>query len=399
MLQDHACLKMSMRVEVLLRPFHHRLRNVCRVAIYLFCAMLAAPAVIARPAVMVTVDVESFDTLPLPQQVNASCASGDACGLNRIMQMLEERHMKGTFFLNVYEHAKWGQDVLRGMTADMQRRGHDVALHTHPQWAYDAQRPYMYEYSAADQKRIIADGVRALQEWTGLPVVAHRAGAYSADRATIEALADSGVIFDSSLFLHHPRSRLNALGLPSNVPSMIGSVIEVPVTVYERHERPPFPGKLVPPHIAIGKLDVDSISTPEEAVAAFDAMVAADPPIIVLFLHSFSLMTVSAPEPATMPADMQSMEIYRTLLDRIAAQELQVVTSRDVVTNRELAPMNRADKVPVVALVIPLQKYAVRMVRAWPIACAVFAVLSVAALSGLIIAWRRRRAQPQLAGS
>lgn len=361
------------------------------VATLVVIALLLSAAAQARPAVMVTVDVESFDTAPQPGQVNALCQDGVPCGLNRIMQMLEERQLKGTFFLNVYEHAAWGDAALRAMTAEMQQRGHDVALHTHPQWAYDPQRPYMYSYNAADQKRIVADGVRVLQEWTGLPVVAHRAGAYSADRATIDALAENGVVFDSSLFLHHPHSHLNDLGLPSNVPSMIGSVMEIPVTVYERLERPAIGGRLLPAHAAIGKLDVDSIASTDEAVAAFDAVVEADPPLIVLFLHSFSFLTLTEAEANTGPADTQSIEIYRTLLDRIAAHGLTVVTSREVVMQRDLAPMNAPDAVPAVELTIPFPKYAVRMARSRPIACAFGAGFMLLMLSGLIVAWRRRR--------
>ena len=173
---------------------------------------LAAPfsdVALAGPTVLITIDVESTESLPLPDQVDAICDNRGACGLMHIVNMLKERGFAATFFLDVYEYKAWGEGNLRNIALKLQAAGQDVALHTHPQWAYDPARPNMYSYSFEDQNRIIADGVRLLRSWTGLPVVAHRAGAYSANKDTIAALARNGILLDSSLFFGNPNSRLN----------------------------------------------------------------------------------------------------------------------------------------------------------------------------------------------
>jgi len=133
----------------------------------------------ARPAaaasrVIFTVDVESNEQFPLPAQIDAVCADGSACGLAEIVRMLKVRGWPGTFFLDVYEQRQWGEDAMQKIAAGLQNAGQDVALHTHPQWAYDPARWAMHEYSLDEQIAIVRDGKRLLEKWTGLPVVVGR---------------------------------------------------------------------------------------------------------------------------------------------------------------------------------------------------------------------------------
>jgi peptidoglycan/xylan/chitin deacetylase (PgdA/CDA1 family) len=370
------------------------LAPLLRVCLCALLSSLGLASADARPTVIVTVDVESLPSLPLPRQMDLTCEQQTPCGLTHMARMLKERGLAGTFFLNVYEYKSWGEPVLRDIATRLQADGHDVALHTHPQWAYDPARPYMYDYSAEDQNRIIADGVRLLQQWTGRPVVAHRAGAYSANRDTIAALARNGILLDSSLFLDHPHSRLNGLGLPANAPSMIGSVLEIPVTVYRRHERPPVIGPLLPAYVAVGKVDVGSIATTQEATAALDALVAADLPFIVVFLHSFSFMQEPATGQWPPRADVKALQVYGTLLDRIVAQQLPVATSRQIAANRAAVALPARDTVPPVALTVPAHKYAIRMLRSRPIASALMIGFLVVAAAAAFWALTRRRLQP-----
>src|SRR5262249_53271335 len=146
---------------------------------------------------------------------------------------------------------------MRDIALRLQRLGHDVELHTHPDAAYDPKRHEMYEYSLDEQTTIVRDGVRLLESWTGQPVVAHRAGAYSADENTLIALERNGVTVDSSLFWEYPKSKLNALPLPRNSPGVYRTVLELPVTAYVREDRPGvLPGMLAPIGV-IRKLDVN----------------------------------------------------------------------------------------------------------------------------------------------
>src|SRR5690606_32194495 len=123
--------------------------------------------------------------------------------------MLVRRGVRGTFFLNVYEYKTWGEESLRNIALQLQRSGQEVALHTHPQWLYDPGIPRMYDYSLQEQTRIIAEGVALIEKWTGEAVFSHRAGAYTANRDTLQALENNGIYLDSSLFYGHQLSMLN----------------------------------------------------------------------------------------------------------------------------------------------------------------------------------------------
>jgi len=351
---------------------------------------------LAGPAVIVTIDVESTASLPLPNQVDASCEEKVPCGLMHIVDMLKERGFAGTFFLNVYEYKAWGASNLRNIALKLQAAGQDVGLHTHPQWAYDPARPDMYSYSAGDQNRIIADGVRLLKAWTGLPVVAHRAGDYSANKDTVEALTRNGIVLDSSLFRGHPHSKLDALALPSNLPSKIGQVVEVPVTVYKRYEHPSLFGSLAPPFIAIGKVDVNSIQSEAEARAAVDALIDADLPIIVVFLHSFSLIEAPLETNYALRSNTLAIGVFGALLDEASKRHLRGTTARELASAKNIISDGRRDVIPEVDIMVPVLEYSVRALRAQSaatklgIGCSM--LLLGLGMSSVFFAIRRRRA-------
>ena len=171
------------------------------------------------------------------------------------------------------------------------------------------------------------DGAQLLRAWTGRPVVAHRAGDYSADEHTLEALKRNGVGIDSSPFWGHSSYRLNRLALPHNLPSLLGPLTEIPVTVYRREERPGIFGTAFAPVTTVRKIDANWFTTEDEMRASIEAAVASDLPVLVVFLHSFSFMgerTDGAPKPTATGGHVPSM------LDHIALKQLPVVTMREI---------------------------------------------------------------------
>lgn len=299
----------------------------------------------ARPSVIITIDVESRTGLPLPIQVESDCTDGSPCGLSQIARLLEERGLAGTFFLNVYEHEAWGEQVVREIATGLESRGHDVALHTHPQWAYDPERSNMYDYSLEEQSEIIRDGRDLLVNWTGLPVVAHRAGAYSANPDTLVALERNGILLDSSWFLDHPNSRLADAGLLNNLPSLSGQVTEIPVTVYTRQERPRLLGRLAPALSSVRKLDPNWFIDEAEALAAIDATLATGAPYLIFFLHSYSLMTEDSTEDR-MTHNSRAETIFASMLDHVMSEGLEVMTFRQLSNAPVVISPGARDAVP-----------------------------------------------------
>jgi peptidoglycan/xylan/chitin deacetylase (PgdA/CDA1 family) len=330
-------------------------RHVLMLA-WAFALIEASAGAAERPLVVFTIDVESNEVVRLPFQTDMVCTDGTPCGLSEISRLLRERGWSGVFFLNVYEHRRWGESALRRIAVALRDDGHEVALHTHPQWSYDPGRTAMHEYTLDEQTRIIREGVRTLEAWTGQPVVAHRAGAYTADAQTLEALTRNGIPIDSSYFWQHPGGRLGSVGLARNLPSHAG-VREIPVTVYERAERPALLSG-VAPLVSIRKLDPDWFRNSVEARAALDGLVAARVPVLVVFLHSFSFIS-AARQGGPFLSNDHSKAMFRVVLDYVQANRLPVVTMRDILEHNLLAsPSSHSDTVPRVNLQIGLTEYA-----------------------------------------
>jgi peptidoglycan/xylan/chitin deacetylase (PgdA/CDA1 family) len=322
--------------------------------------MLLALLAVAAPAsagtrVVFTIDVESNETYTLPEQVDAVCTDRAPCGLMQIARLLQDRGWSGTFFLNAYEERQFGAQKMRDMTLRLQRLGHDVELHTHPDAAYDPKRHEMYEYSLDEQTTIVRDGVRLLEGWTGQPVVAHRAGAYSADENTLIALERNGIPLDSSLFWDYPKSKLNALPLPRNSPGVYRSVLELPVTSYMREDRPGLLPMVFAPISVVRKLDVNWAVNAKEMQDAVDAAVEANLPVVVVFLHSFSFMstkTDNGPEVAPV-----ALDAFRGLLDHIAAARLPVASMRQLAADPALRANAAVDPTLRVTVHLSLPQY------------------------------------------
>ncbi|MGH9892211.1 MAG: hypothetical protein ACREA0_09565, partial [bacterium] len=297
-------------------------------------------------------------------------------------------------FLNVYEHRRWGESEMRDVAGNLQAAGQDVALHTHPQWAYDPLRSGMYQYSLDDQISIIREGVQLLTAWTGRPVVAHRAGDYAADERTLEALERNGIRLDSSLFTAHPHSRLVGLGLPNNLPAARGQLTEIPVTVYQREERSQFLGDWLVPVNSLRKIDADGFFDADEAKAAMDAVVEADLPFLVVFLHSFSLLAKPAQD-GVLVSDQQSRDVFRAILDHVAERGLPVVTMRALAEFPPLPTLVQGrDVIPRVVTTVGLHRYLWHRLRGAGIlvgAVSLAVILVAVATGAVLISGARRR--------
>lgn len=179
-----------------------------------------------------TVDVESrSEGDPECDILGSLPGHAERYGIEKIMDILESVQARGTFFLNAYEMAKHGENLLANAARLIHSRGHDLELHTHPLPMY---RFYgMSKAPLEDQVAILKKGISLLEQWTGKQVIAHRAGAFAANAATLHACEQARLLADCSL---SPGSRIAAplvgdLGA-SNVTRRIGKLWEIPVTYY-----------------------------------------------------------------------------------------------------------------------------------------------------------------------
>jgi peptidoglycan/xylan/chitin deacetylase (PgdA/CDA1 family) len=269
-------------------------------------------------SVLVTVDTESFTRGTPEAQIWARAANGEEFGIRRIMDLLERRGMRGTFYVNVYEAERVGTEAIREVIRSIDARGHDVELHTHPHDRYGVFK--VSRASPEKQREILAWGKAFIEEVIQRPVVAHRAGAFAANRDTIEALAAVGIPIDASLSSAWDECDL-ARQVPSpNQPFRLGGVLELPAThfVQARLGRRKF----------LRMVDIEACSLRELKSVIRQAR-RAGVSSVNLLMHSHSFLRDGRPR----RAPLRRLE---RLLDFLAAQPGVVVeTTREFAARRD----------------------------------------------------------------
>jgi hypothetical protein len=238
-----------------------------------------------------TVDTENPQTPTrkgwLTVNLNDTEIGGVPVGAVNIADIFSSAQVSGTFFLAPDEVALFGDRPLRTLAQSLSGLSQDIQLHTHPFWRDPrSRRQHMWEYSFKEQKKIIKRGLEELQDWTGLPVVAHRAGAYSLNKDTIDALGETGIEMDSSMLYRFPNCRLN---WSKNQVVERNGIVEVPVSVYSKQytlQHPFFRKRLTTRFM---KFDLDSNS--EDELRWFvDQALSLELRVVTFFMHSYSLI-------------------------------------------------------------------------------------------------------------
>ena len=132
--------------------------------------------------------------------------SGDV-GIFHQMDVMEANDCRGVFFVDPLPALVWGIDAISDIVAPIVARGHDVQLHMHTEWLElaGADNPLgdrtgrnMADFTRAEQAKLIALGKDLLMEAGAPAPIAFRAGNYGANDATLRALAQNGIRYDSS---------------------------------------------------------------------------------------------------------------------------------------------------------------------------------------------------------
>lgn len=285
----------------------------------------------AKPLVTITVDVERMSRcghgLTIKEQYDLK-KENTLFGISQMLNILEKHQVKGVFFYDAYEYKKDGESV-KEIAIAIDKRGHDVELHTHPQWAYDPNKNYLHNYDFDQQRAIISYGKNLLEDWIGKDIVAHRAGAYGADFNTLRALQDNQIYLDSSFYYSHPWCKLNTKKqlLKKNNYSKWENVVQVPVNVFLLDDVP----QLLPdlrPITYVTKYDINPYVSTETLYKAIDNAIEKDFDVIVLFLHSFSF--ISCKDNHNFYPDLETIKKFDNVLHYIKSRELQIVTFRDI---------------------------------------------------------------------
>ncbi|MBI5618891.1 MAG: hypothetical protein HY943_21660 [Gammaproteobacteria bacterium] len=297
------------------------------------CALAAVPrAFAATTYFLVTIDTETSSGCGpqgcFPDGIEDRILGeheGRRLGAPLIMDMLEQRGMRGNFFVNAYIGSVYPADDIKRFVQEMLERGHDVQFHAHLEFRCFKTCPkedlacrarcikedsFIVGNTYENQLKILKEGADAIREWTGgRPLLAYRGGGYVADENTLKALRALEVPIDMSLSgPEHPLARR----LPLNKAAELEGMLEIPL--YDFTEN-------LFGHKRNKHLDVETTSWPEQR-AIIEEGIAHDVRVIVLMLHSFSFCEATRGCPA-----QASIDRFAKLLDYLKARpDVKVVT-------------------------------------------------------------------------
>lgn len=282
--------------------------------------------------VAITIDTENpYKDTPMEDWIYGNF-NGECFGIERIMNTLDKHKIKGTFFVDVYERYYSGNEKIADVCRLIDKKGHDVELHTHPVEGNLSDMPF------EKQKEIIFDGVKFISSILNKSPVAHRAGSYMANLNTLKALRENNILIDSSNFFEN-----SPLGITKNKVVLHDGILEIPVTYFHVPFKPLIKliGKVLGRKIFYNgncKYDINWCSL-SGLKSMIDRFRKADVRIVNFFMHSFSFI-----EETNYLKGKQSINRYNLIKFEEAIAYLKSLNWINFITMREIANRYQNDK-------------------------------------------------------
>ena len=172
-----------------------------------------------------TVDVEDwYDGIPIGAESKRQAERRLHVGLDRLLALLAESHVRGTFFV-LGPLAASDPSLVQQIAA----AGHEIGCHG---WSHDL----LYTMTQTRFREETARARDAIAEAAGQPVTAYRAAYFSITRASmwaLEELAALGFRYDSSIFpVRNWRYGIPDFGAaPRRIETAAGPISELPLSV------------------------------------------------------------------------------------------------------------------------------------------------------------------------
>lgn len=281
--------------------------------------------------VIITIDVEVSErylTDDRTEEFNNMIygnVKGAYYGFPKIMEICKKYEILSTFFLDVFEEKRYGESQFIKVCEQIKSEGFDLQLHVHPSRAYDLKRPSMWQYSLEEQIEIIKDGKQILSKWIGEQYIAYRGGNfYGIDHNTFTALKENNIRIDSSSFYGHENCKAV---VTKNKVVEYNSIIEVPVTVFQRNSQIKFLNRVLWQKPSIIKTDINSASLDELKWFVRQAK-EHDIKVMNLFMHSYSFLKFDRNFSHFKP-DWDDIEKFDVFLRLVTSDpEIQIITMK-----------------------------------------------------------------------
>lgn len=170
--------------------------------------------------------------------IHGKTTSGDY-GLGFQLKQLKEHNLKCVFFVESLFSGHYGTGPLQEIVAQIQEAGQEVQLHLHTEWLGRGRfdNPLnktgynLFNFNQAEQQLLICRGKEFLVQAGADNLLAFRAGNFGSNLQTLEAVAQAGFIFDSSI---NPRFYIkNGLDTSLHVEEYKEGIYEFPLTIFK----------------------------------------------------------------------------------------------------------------------------------------------------------------------
>lgn len=257
-----------------------------------------------------------------------------AYGITRFMDIFDAHGVRGVFFFEGVARHVVGEEELAKAARCIVERGHDVELHLHPEYEIDIDRwrtngvarpsKYMFTYSLDEQRRYIRETGDALERWSGRRPIAFRAGGYTANQTTMQALDAEGLSIDSSYNRWAIGEGLCAFPreLELNDAAIIDhGILEIPVTNLKTYG----------PRGGLRPMELSSLNV-AEMVATVEQLYEAGARVCCAVTHSFRLVRTRDVQYRNVAVDWFNIHRIRALCRYLKAHQdrFEVCTFRDL---------------------------------------------------------------------
>ena len=244
--------------------------------------------------VVVTIDVENPQTDYRNGRVTSNLIDpfiyNELYGVSKLTEIFALFDIKGVFFVATSEKYIFGEEYYKTLCIDLHSKGHELAVHSHPEWISRDGRIHMWQYSYSEQLSMLSEMKQDIQKWSGSHPISHRAGAYGADENTLRALKSLNLAVDSSNFAEHKNCKIQ---LCYNQVVRTNGLIEFPVTGFHKIKRLNLRWLKIAFSKDFVKTDIETC-TLEELKWYVEYAIHKNLKIVNLFMHSYSLFNLQA---------------------------------------------------------------------------------------------------------
>ena len=236
-----------------------------------------------KQKVLISIDTEGpAGNMPVESLIYGKTVDGREYGIHYLMDFFDHYGAKGLFFVDIAEAWECGKDKIENVLRDIDRRGHDIGVHLHPDRMADNNRRYLWQYSYEEQYKMLFKCTEFYEKVLHRKPLSFRAGRYGADNQTIGILSELGYKYEMSGFCGNRFCKMDAV-IAGNKVIKIGDtgLTEVPVTSYKSFSNPLYS--------RFDKIDC-SMDTNEfvRVMKRIESYGSVD--IVSFFVHSFSAL-------------------------------------------------------------------------------------------------------------